>query len=49
MVNIARYMRTKSYEYNNEHPNNEVIIKDIRIMAGGAIALVVASFGIFRS
>jgi len=49
MVNIARYMRTKSYEYNNEHPNNEVIIKDIRIMAGGAIALDEASIGSIRS
>ena len=28
--NIARYMRAKSYEYNLEHPNNEVIIKDIK-------------------
>ena len=25
--NLARYMRTKSYEYNQEHPNNEVIVK----------------------
>ncbi len=31
--NIARYMRCKSFEYNQEHPNNEVIIKDIRKMA----------------
>lgn len=36
---IARYMRTKSYEYNQEHPNNEVIIKDIRRMAKGEIHL----------
>lgn len=28
--NLARYMRTKSYEYNQEHPSNEVIIKDIK-------------------
>ena len=34
MVNLARYMRAKSYEYNNEHPNNESIVRDIRIMAG---------------
>ena len=27
---IARYMRTKSYEYNQEHPNNEAIIKEIQ-------------------
>lgn len=30
---IARYMRNKSYEYNQEHPNNEIIIKDIRNMS----------------
>jgi hypothetical protein len=30
---VARYMRAKSYEYNNEHPNNESIVRDIRIMA----------------
>lgn len=30
---IARYMRVKSYEYNQEHPNNEVIIKDIKRMS----------------
>ncbi|MFI3303882.1 MAG: DUF4290 domain-containing protein [Rikenellaceae bacterium] len=36
---IARYMRTKSFEYNQEHPNNEVIIKDIRRMANGGIEL----------
>lgn len=33
MGNVARYMRTKSFEYNQEHPNNEMIIKDIRRMA----------------
>ncbi|MBO5806456.1 MAG: DUF4290 domain-containing protein [Tidjanibacter sp.] len=31
--NLARYMRTKSYEYNQEHPDNAVIIRDIRRMA----------------
>ena len=36
---IARYMRTKSFEYNQDHPNNEVIIKDIKIMSGGDIAV----------
>ena len=29
---LARYMRTKSFEYNQEHPNNEIIIKDIKKM-----------------
>ena len=37
--NLARYMRTKSYEYNHEHPNNEVIIKDIRRMSKGEIEI----------
>ncbi len=35
--NLARYMRTKSYEYNQEHPDNNVIIKDIRRMSEGEI------------
>lgn len=34
LINIARYMRAKGYEFNNDHPNNEVIIRDINIMAG---------------
>ena len=34
MVNLARYMRAKSYEYNNDHPNNETIVRDVRAMAG---------------
>ena len=37
--NLARYMRSKSYEYNQEHPNNEVIVKDIKHMSGGAIEI----------
>ncbi len=39
MNNIARYMRTKSFEYNQEHPNNELIIKDIRNMAQNDIMI----------
>ena len=39
MDGIARYMRAKSYEYNLEHPNNEIIIKDIKQMSGGSIIL----------
>ena len=39
IVNLVRYMRAKSYEYNEEHPNNEVIIKDIKRMSRGAIEL----------
>lgn len=34
MVNIARFMRNKGYEFNNEHPNNEAIVRDIRLLAG---------------
>ncbi|MBQ5843970.1 MAG: DUF4290 domain-containing protein [Alistipes sp.] len=37
--NIARYMRIKSYEYNLEHPNNEIIIKDIKKMSDYGIAI----------
>ena len=37
IANLARYMRTKSYEYNQEHPNNEVIIKDIKRMSDNMI------------
>lgn len=37
--NIARYMRAKSFEYNQEHPNNEVIVKDIREMSDNRIAI----------
>lgn len=39
MVNLARYMRAKSYEYNNEHPNNDSIVRDIRIMAGDELEM----------
>ncbi|MFI3282432.1 MAG: DUF4290 domain-containing protein [Rikenellaceae bacterium] len=37
--NIARFMRTKGFEYNQEHPNNELIIKDIKMMSAGRIEL----------
>ncbi|MBO5685943.1 MAG: DUF4290 domain-containing protein, partial [Alistipes sp.] len=37
--NLARYMRAKSYEYNQEHPNNEVIVKDLKRMSDGAIEI----------
>lgn len=36
---IARYMRSKSFEYNQEHPNNEVILKDIKLMTAGDIII----------
>ena len=37
--NLARYMRPKRYEYNQEHPNNEVIVRDIKRMSGGTIEI----------
>ncbi len=36
---LARYMRSKSFEYNQEHPNNEVIIKDIKFLSEDGIEL----------
>ncbi len=47
--NIARYMRAKSYEYNEEHPNNEVIIRDIKTMSGGKIELNESALNNLRS
>lgn len=47
--NLARYMRTKSYEYNQEHPNNEVIVKDIKRMSGGTIEIDEVALNNIRS
>lgn len=47
--NLARYMRTKSYEYNQEHPSNEVIIKDIKEMSGGTLRIDEAALNNLRS
>ena len=49
MDSIARYMRAKSYEYNMEHPNNEVIVKDIKRMSEGAIEIDEAALNNLRS
>ena len=49
MANVARYMRSKSYEYNNEHPNNEAIIRDIKLMAGGEIEVDLSEISTMRS
>ena len=46
---IARYMRAKSYEYNMEHPNNEVIVKDIKQMSGGSIVVDESALNNLRS
>ncbi len=47
--NIFRFMRTKSYEYNQEHPNNEVIIKDIKRMSDFAIEVDETALNNLRS
>ncbi len=47
--NVARFMRTKSFEYNQEHPNNELIIKDIRIMSDNDIEIDEAAINNLRS
>ena len=49
LSNIARYMRTKSYEFNNEHPNNDSIIRDIRIMAGDGLEVDLSAISTMRS
>lgn len=49
LANIARYMRTKSYEFNNEHPNNDSIIRDIRIMAGEELNMDLSEIASMRS
>lgn len=47
--NLARYMRTKSFEYNQEHPNNETIVKDIKRMSLGSIAIDEVALNNLRS
>ncbi len=47
--NIARYMRTKSYEYNQEYPSNEVIAKEIKRMSDGAIEVNEATLNNLRN
>ncbi len=37
--NVVVFMRAKSFEYNQEHPNNELIIKDIKMMSNGVIQM----------
>jgi len=49
LINVARYMRTKSYEFNNEHPNNDSIVRDIRLMSGGDIDIDLSEITNIRS
>lgn len=46
---VARYMRAKSYEYNQEHPDNGTIVKDIRRMSEGNIAIDEAAINNLRN
>jgi hypothetical protein len=46
---LARYMRAKSFEYNLEHPNNEIIIKDIKKMSDYGIDIDEQSLNNIRS
>ncbi len=46
---IACQMRAKSFEYNQEHPNNEVILKDLRRMSDGKIEVDEEIFNILRN
>ena len=49
LSDLARYMRTKSYEYNQEHPNNEAIIKDIKRMSDNRIAVDEDALSLIKS
>ncbi len=49
VMNIARYLRTKSYEFNCEHPNNDSIIRDMRIMAGRDAEIDLSAVSTMRS
>lgn len=46
---VARYMRTKSYEYNQEHPNNEAIIKDIKRMSDNRLSVDEDALSLIKS
>jgi hypothetical protein len=37
MMNIARFMRTKSFEFNNEHSSNDSVARDIRLLSGSDV------------
>ena len=49
LANVARFMRTKSFEYNNEHPNNDSIARDIRLMADGELDMDLSFIADMRS
>lgn len=43
-VFLARYMRQKSYDYNNEFPSNDMVINDLSDMSSGTIKLDASIF-----
>lgn len=49
MLDVGRYMRAKSYEFNNEHPKNDSIVRDMHLMAGGEIAMDMTELFAMRS
>ena len=49
ILNVARYLRAKSYEYNNEHPNNDSIARDIRLMSASDVELNLSDVTNMRS
>lgn len=46
---VAHHMRAKSFEYNHEHPNNEIIIKDIKRMSADTIEIDEATLNNLRN
>ena len=48
LLNMVRYMRAKSYDFNNEHPNNEAILRDMSLMAGEQVSIDMSAVGAIR-
>jgi hypothetical protein len=42
-------MRAKSFEFNGEHPNNEAIMRDMRIMSGDEVNIDLTEISNMRS
>ncbi len=38
-LELAKFMRQKSYSYNNEYPDNRIIMNDLRGFSGGSLEL----------
>ena len=48
-LNIGKYLRAKSYEFNHEHPNNDSIIRDIHLMADNKLEIDLSEISSMRS